>query len=66
MLVFGLQGKLLFSNDGGENWQHLDTGAQATLTSALVLRDGRVLVTGYAGSSTDCESGLVQNPAHRA
>ena len=45
-----LQGKLFYSDDGGESWQQMDTGAQATLTSALVLRDGRVLVTGYAGS----------------
>ena len=50
LLVYGLQGTLLFSENAGGNWRPVETGTQATLVSAGILRDGRVLVAGYSGS----------------
>ena len=66
VLVFGLQGKLFYSNDGGEGWQQVDTGAQATFTSALLLPGWPCAGDRLRRLRTDCEPGLVRNPAYSA
>ena len=55
LVVFGLRGRLFASRDGGEIWQSLPVGGapsvtSATLTSATRLDDGRILLTGHAGT----------------
>ena len=50
LLLFGLRGHLFRSDDSGENWQEIDTGTEALLTSAVELDDGTIVVTGLAGT----------------
>lgn len=50
IVLFGMQGQMFYSDDAGENWQGVDTGTGVTLTHALMLQDGSVVVTGHSGS----------------
>lgn len=49
VLAFGLRGKAYASTDRGDSWQRLDTLQPVTLTSALALADGSVLLTDESG-----------------
>ena len=41
---------LFHSTDAGVSWHRIETGTEATLTDAILLHDGRVLLAGYSGS----------------
>jgi len=49
VLVYGLRGNALCSQDGGATWQPYPVGSPATLTHALRLADGRVALADEAG-----------------
>ena len=50
LLAFGLRGHLYRSPDGGRSWTPIETGTDATLTSALDLGSGRFVVGGMGGT----------------
>ena len=50
MLLAGLRGHLFRSGDGGDTWTEVATGTQATLTGAIRLPSGSILITGLEGS----------------
>ena len=50
MLLVGLRGHLFRSDDGGDTWTEVTTGTQATLTGAIRLPSGSIVVTGLEGS----------------
>ena len=45
----GLRGHLFRSDDAGESWAHISTGTNATLTGAVRLPSGAILITGLEG-----------------
>lgn len=47
--VYGLQGSLFRSGDGGGNWTRIETGISSGLNDGCELADGRVLIAGNAG-----------------
>ena len=50
MLLAGLRGHLFRSEDGGETWTRVATGTQASLTGAVRLPSGAIVITGLDGS----------------
>ena len=48
VLFYGLRGHVMRSCDGGDNWEELDTGSEATLLGAAE-QDGKVLLGGNGG-----------------
>ena len=50
MLLLGLRGHLLRSEDAGESWTQVVTATNATLTGALRVDSGQVLITGLEGT----------------
>ena len=50
LLAYGLRGHLFRSADAGRSWQPAVTDTEAILNDAIVLRDGRVVVVGLAGT----------------
>lgn len=56
VLVHGLRGNAFLSTDGGKRWSKIETGVNATLTSAVVRADGSMVLATQAGQlllSTD-------------
>lgn len=49
LLVYGLRGNAFFSATGGDSWEALQTGTEATIDAATELRDGRLLLVAQAG-----------------
>lgn len=49
LLVYGLRGTLLRSDDAGKHWLDVKSGIELSLTSALVLADGRVVLGSQSG-----------------
>jgi len=49
-LIFGLEGKMLETADAGATWRPVETGQSSGLTSAGLLKDGRLLVVGLNGT----------------
>ncbi|WP_332852152.1 WD40/YVTN/BNR-like repeat-containing protein [Duganella sp. S19_KUP01_CR8] len=49
LLVYGLRGTALHSEDGGRNWQRANTGTQTGLTAGAVLADGALLLVSQSG-----------------
>jgi photosystem II stability/assembly factor-like uncharacterized protein len=49
VLVYGLRGNAFRSTDGGARWTKVDTGVNASLTSAAVRTDGSVVVASQGG-----------------
>jgi len=50
LLAFGLRGRLLFSNDGGQSWSALAAPSAQTLSAGLVRADGSVLLADETGT----------------
>jgi len=50
MLAFGLRGNLFRSNDGGQSWQPVASGATAMLTDGFVRADGTLVLVGLSGT----------------
>jgi len=44
LLLYGLRGTLLRSDDGGNHWEETSSGVNESLTSGIVLNDGRVVL----------------------
>jgi photosystem II stability/assembly factor-like uncharacterized protein len=49
VLAYGLRGTLLRSDDGGARWTQVASGVELTLTSGIVLADGRILLGSQSG-----------------
>jgi photosystem II stability/assembly factor-like uncharacterized protein len=49
VIAYGLRGNAFVSGDAGSTWKKLQTGTQASISSATALRDGRVLLVSQAG-----------------
>ena len=49
-LIFGLEGKMLETVDAGATWRPIETGQTSGLTSAGLLKDGRLVVVGLNGT----------------
>jgi photosystem II stability/assembly factor-like uncharacterized protein len=49
LLVFGMRGSLLRTEDEGKTWQTLSTGNPAGITSGAVLQDGAIVLVNQAG-----------------
>ncbi len=49
LLVFGLRGTALRSEDGGRNWQRAATGTQVGLTAGVRLADETLLLVSQSG-----------------
>ena len=49
VLLYGLEGALLESLNGGETWQHLETGISTSLYDAAFLPDNRAIIAGADG-----------------
>ena len=49
VLVYGLRGSLYRSADAGKTWERIDSGTQQSITSAIALADGGVLVGTQGG-----------------
>ena len=50
LVVFGLRGTALYSDDGGARWQQADTGTQTGLVAGVTLDSGVVLLLNQAGA----------------
>ena len=50
MLLAGLRGHLFRSEDAGETWTQVPTDTNATLTGAVRLSSGAILITGLEGA----------------
>lgn len=50
LLTFGLRGHLFRSIDAGRSWEPTATGSDTSLTDAIRLRDGRIVIVGMAGT----------------
>ena len=48
-LVFGLRGNVFRSVDGGANWNQVETGLPASITTGTQLADGRLALLSQAG-----------------
>ena len=60
VLLLGLRGNALFSEDSGDTWTAVDTGTKANLSKGQALDDDRILVAQYAPQL------LVSNPENTA
>lgn len=49
LLAFGMRGSLYRSENAGDDWQRIDLGTQAGITSGAVLPDGAVLLGSLSG-----------------
>lgn len=49
VVVYGLRGNALRSQDGGKSWMKLDTGISGPITSGAYLDDGRLLLASTDG-----------------
>jgi photosystem II stability/assembly factor-like uncharacterized protein len=49
LLVFGLRGTALLSNDGGASWRRAETGTHTALAAGAVLDDGSLLLVSQSG-----------------
>jgi photosystem II stability/assembly factor-like uncharacterized protein len=49
VLVYGLRGSLYRSVDAGKTWERIDSGTQQSITSAIALADGGVLLGTQGG-----------------
>ena len=49
-LIFGLEGKMLETADAGATWRPIETGQSSGLTSAGLLKDGRLVAVGLNGT----------------
>jgi photosystem II stability/assembly factor-like uncharacterized protein len=49
VLVYGLRGSLYRSADAGKTWERIDSGTQQSITSAIALADGGVLIGTQGG-----------------
>lgn len=49
LLIYGLRGHAYRSTDGGQQWQLIDTGINASLTAAGIDRDGQFWLASQAG-----------------
>jgi photosystem II stability/assembly factor-like uncharacterized protein len=49
VLVYGLRGSLYRSTDAGKTWERVDSGTQQSITSAIALADGSVLLGSQGG-----------------
>jgi photosystem II stability/assembly factor-like uncharacterized protein len=49
LVVFGLRGTALHSEDGGRNWQSAATGTRTGLTAGAMLADGTLLLVSQSG-----------------
>ena len=50
LLVVGLRGRTFQSDDGGDSWQELDSATRSTLSAALQLDNGDLLLAGSSGA----------------
>ncbi len=50
LMAFGLRGHLFRSADRGRTWEAIPTGTQETLTTAIELGSGHVVLAGMAGT----------------
>jgi len=49
IFLFGLQGRIFHSRDGGGSWSSLESGVTSGLNDAVALADGTVAIAGNAG-----------------
>ncbi|MNG10455.1 hypothetical protein D3C85_1453300 [compost metagenome] len=49
VLLAGMSGRVLVSEDRGDSWRELDIGSQEAITAVIQLADGRVVVVGNGG-----------------
>jgi len=68
VLVYGLRGNVLRSNDGGQNWTALDSGLHVSITAGLVDARGNYRLFTQGGQmlvsqGTGAQLHLVQQPA---
>jgi photosystem II stability/assembly factor-like uncharacterized protein len=49
LVVFGLRGNAYASMDSGQHWKRIQTGTASTLTAALVLQDGSLVLADESG-----------------
>jgi photosystem II stability/assembly factor-like uncharacterized protein len=49
LLVFGLRGNALRSEDGGASWRPVETGVETAITGGAVTGDGRLVLVSAAG-----------------
>ncbi len=49
IFLFGLQGRIFHSRDGGGSWSSLESGVTSGLNDAVVLANGTVAIAGNAG-----------------
>lgn len=57
VIVFGLQGTVLRSEDHGETWQGIKVGIDQTITSGAVLSDRRVVLGSQSGQIATSNDG---------
>ena len=57
LLVFGLQGNMFRSADGGDSWQPIDTGTTSALVAGTILSSGRIVVVGLSGAMLVSDDG---------
>ncbi len=56
LIAFGLRGNAFRSQNGGANWQKVETGIKVSVTGGTVMDDGRLVLVGQGGQvamSTD-------------
>jgi photosystem II stability/assembly factor-like uncharacterized protein len=58
VLVWGMRGHALRSTDKGETWVKLQTGTDQSVTSAIQLENGKLVLAGLAGAMSLDEGGL--------
>jgi photosystem II stability/assembly factor-like uncharacterized protein len=49
LMVFGMRGSLLRTDDDGKTWTTIATGSPAGITSGAVLQDGAIVLVNQAG-----------------
>ena len=49
LLVYGMRGSLLRSDDEGKTWERIQLGNQAGISGGVVLPDGRIAIANQAG-----------------
>lgn len=65
VLVWGMRGHALLTKDRGETWVKLQTGTDQSITSAIQLENGRLVLAGLAGAMSFDEGGLRFNALTR-
>jgi len=49
LIIYGLRGNALRSDDAGENWTKVLPGETDSITSGIILRDGRIILVDQGG-----------------